>query len=288
MVRGRMLTLLFGSAMLVWGAAPTEAVATRGRVEHGPAPRLERPSQTTTAEVDELLELSPLRAQLEALAGGIHAQLREAHGELDAHDRAVVDRVAARHFDSGILFARVRLALGRNVDEARLAAALTWYRSPLGRRITRHEITAFPTGRAEVISPSDERVALVQQLDERRGVSETALDVAMALMRSLARVADPLRPAHLRQSRDQLENQLTLARIQGFAPIKIACLQDMLLAYAELTDAELAAYLGFLESPAGQWYTGAMNEALVDAASVAAGLAAVDLVTLVPRLTESR
>src|SRR5437762_3220737 len=220
MVRGRMLTLLFGSAMLVWGAAPTEAVATRGLVEHGPAPRLERPSQTTTAEVDELLELSPLRAQLEALAGGIHAQLREAHGELDAHDRAVVDRVAARHFDSGILFARVRLALGRNVDEAR--------------------------------------------------------------------VADPLRPAHLRQSRDQLENQLTLARIQGFAPIKIACLQDMLLAYAELTDAELAAYLGFLESPAGQWYTGAMNEALVDAASVAAGLAAVDLVTLVPRLTESR
>ena len=288
MVRGRTLTLLFGGAMLVWGVAPTEAVTPRGLVERGPAPRLERPSQTTIADVDELLELSPLRAQLEALAGGINAQLREAHGQLDAHDRGVVDRVAARHFDSGILFARVRLALGRNVDPARLDATLAWYRSPLGRRITRHEIAAFLAGRAAVVSPSDERVALVQLLDERRGVSETALDVAMALMRSLARVAEPLRPAHLRVSRDQLESQLTLARIQGFTPIRIACLQDMLLAYAELTDAELTAYLEFLESPAGQWYTGAMNEAVVDAASVAAGLAAVELVTLVPRLTESR
>ncbi len=288
MVLGRTLMLLFGGAMLVWGAGPTEAVAPRGIVERGPAPRLVPPSQATSTAVDELLELSPLRAQLEALAGGIRAQLREAHGELDAHDRAVVDQIAGRHFDSGILFARVRLALGRNVDPARLDATLAWHRSPLGRRITRREIVAFPAGRAVVVSPSDERVALVQQLDERRGVSETALDVTMALMRSLARVAEPLRPAHLRHTRNQLESQLTLARIQGFVPIKIGCLQDMLLAYAELTDAELAAYLGFLESPAGQWYTGAMNEAVVDAASVAAGLAAVELVTLVPRLTESR
>jgi hypothetical protein len=288
MIRGRTLSLLLGGVVLVWGAGPIEAVAPRGVVEGGPAPRLERPSQTTSKAVDELLELSPLRAQLEALAAGIRAQLREAHGELDAHDHAVVDRVAARHFDRGILFARVRLALGRNVDPARLDATLAWHRSPLGRRITRHELEAFPEGRAVVVSPSDERVALVQQLDERRGVSETALDVAMALMRSLARVADPLRPAHLRHTSNQLESQLTVARIQGFAPIKIACLQEMLLAYAELTDAELAAYLGFLESPAGQWYTGAMNEALVDAASVAAALAAVELVILVPRLTESR
>lgn len=287
MVRGRTLFLLLG-ATLVWGAGPSEAVAPRGVMERGPVPRLERPSQTTSAAVDELLELSPLRAQLEALVEGVRAQLWEAHGELDTHDRAVVDRVAARHFDNGILFARVRLALGRNVDPARLDATLAWYRSPLGRRITRREIAVFPAGRGLLVSPSDERVALVQQLDERRGVSETVLDVAMALMRSLARVAEPLRPTHLRHTPDQLESQLMLARIQGFTPIRIACLQEMLLAYAELTDAELAAYLEFLESPAGQWYTGAMNEALVDAASVAAGLAAVELVTLVPRLSERR
>src|SRR5437763_1334999 len=168
MVRGRMLTLLFGSAMLVWGAAPTEAVATRGLVEHGPAPRLERPSQTTTAEVDELLELSRLRAQLAALAGGIHAQLREPHGEGGARDRAG--------------------------------------------------------------------------------------------------------PAPRLQPRDTLPNQPTLARSRRLAPINIAPLHHILLAQAELAGAELAAHLGSLESPAGQWYTGALNEALVDAASVAAGL----------------
>jgi hypothetical protein len=288
MVRGWWtLSLLFG-ATLVWGACPTEADVPRGAEERGPALRLEGPSEATSAAVDELLELFRLRTRLEALAGNIRAQLTEVHEGLDAHDRAVVDRITARHFDAGILFSRIRLALGRNVDPLRLDAALAWYRSPLGRRITRHEIAAISAERAVVPSPSDERITLVQQLDERGGASETALDIAMALLRSVVRAAEPLRPAHLRLTPDQLEAQLTLARIQGLTPIRIACLQQMLLAYGELADVELAEYLRFVESPAGQWYAAAMNQAVVDATSVAAALAAVELVTLVPRLSESR
>lgn len=287
MVRGWTLSLLCG-ATLVWGAGSTDAAVLRGAVERGPAPRLERPSNTTGAAVDELLELSGLRAQLGALALGIRAELQELRPGLDARDRVGMDRIAARHFDPGMLYARVRLELGRRVDRAKLGAALAWYRSPLGRRITRHEVAAISAERGATPLPSDERLALVQRLDERGGASETTLDVAMTLVRSLARSSAPRRPAHLRLTSDQVEERIRLARIEGLTPIRIACLQHMLFAYRELTDVELAGYVRFVESPAGQWYVEAMNRALVDAAGVAAELATVELVTLVPDLSESR
>lgn len=287
MVRGWTLSLLCG-ATLVWGAGSTDAAVLRGAVERGPAPRLERPSNTTGAAVDELLELSGLRAQLGALALGIRAELQELRPGLDARDRVGMDRIAARHFDPGMLYARVRLELGRRVDRAKLGAALAWYRSPLGRRITRHEVAAISAERGATPPPSDERLALVQRLDERGGASETTLDVAMTLVRSLARSSAPRRPARLRLTSDQVEERIRLARIEGLTPIRIACLQHMLFAYRELTDVELAGYVRFVESPAGQWYVEAMNRALVDAAGVAAELATVELVTLVPDLSESR
>jgi hypothetical protein len=254
-------------------------------VEPALAARVERPSETTTAAVDELLELAGLRAQLGALAAGIRAQLQAARGRLSPEDLATVDRIAARHFDAETLYARIRLELGRHVNAAGLAQALEWYRSPLGRRITRAEVAALTAERDTIPWPSENRVALVQELDERGGAAETALDVAIALARGLARAAEPVRPAHLRLSPEHLEAQLAQARTETLAPTRIACLQNMLFSYRDLPDAELAEYVRFVESRAGQWYVTTMHQALVDAAGVAAELTASELVTLLPPLT---
>ena len=284
MVRGWRLLLLIG-ATLAWGTGPGEASVPLGSDERGPATRLERPTEATSAAVDELLELSGLRPQLDALAAGIRAQLQLAQGRLSSQDSAMVDRIAARHFGAEMLFARMRMEIGRHVDAARLAQALDWYRSPLGRRTTRAEVAAITAERDTIPWPSEERVALVQRLDERGGASETALDVAMVLVRSLTRAAEPVRPAHLRLTSDQLESQLARARTEALAPVRIACLQNMLFAYRGLDDAELAEYVRFVDSGAGQWYVTSMNQALVDAIGVAAELVAVEFVTLLPHIT---
>lgn len=285
MVRGWTLLVMLGAA-LVSSAGPAAAAvppAAAGRVPAGP----ERPSTVTTAAVDELLDLSGLRVQLEALSDGIRARFRSHEGRLSAQDRATIDRIATRHFGAETLYARIRLELGRSQDAARLEEALAWYRSPLGRRLTRVELEALTPGaeRAGMPLPSDERIALVQRLDESGGASETALDVAMALVRSLARAADPFRPAQRRLGPAELESLIARVRTEALTPIKIACLQNMLLAYGELHDAELGEYVRFVESRAGRWSTATMNTALVSAVSVAAELAAVELVTLVPQLS---
>jgi hypothetical protein len=284
MSRNQAFVGVLGAALFV-ASGPALGALPHGGIAR-PAARVERPSEATSAAVDELLEVSALRAHLDAIAGGIRAQLQT--GGLGARDRALVERIAARHFDAEMLYARLRVEVGRNVETGRLDAALAWYRSPLGRRITRHEVAAIAGGRAGAPVPSEARIELVQRLDERGGASETALDVAMALARSLARAAEPLRPAHLRLTPDQLEDRLARARTEALAPIRITCLGNMLFAYRELSDDELAEYVRFVESPAGQWYAATLNQALVDAASVAAELAAVELLTLVPHLTGDR
>lgn len=252
-----------------------------------PAVRVERPSATTTAAVDELLDLSGLKVQLAAISAGIRVQFLGTRSGLSAQDLVVIDRIAARHFSAEMLYARMRLELERGVDSGRLEGALAWYRSPLGRRITRAELAALASAGEEVSIPwpSDVRIELIQRLDATGGAAETAVDVTLAIVRSLTRALDPFRSAHLRQSPDQLEARLARVRVEALAPVRIACLQNMLFAYRDLDDAELGEYVRFMESAAGQWYATTMNDALVSAVGVAAELAAVELVMLLPQLS---
>ncbi len=274
-------------AALVGSAGSAAAAFARGQTPMAPAARVERPSVATTAAVDELLELSGLAIQLDAISTGIRVDFFGAPGRLSAQDRAVIGRIAARHFAAEMLYARMRFELERSPDAARLAEALAWYRSPLGRRITRAEIGA-PASAGEGASipwPSEARIDLVQRLDVSGGASDTSLEMTMALLRSLARALEPFRPAHLRRTSNELEDRIARIRTEAQAPVRIACLQNMLFAYRGLNDAELAEYVRFMESTAGQWYAATMNGALVGAVNVAAELAAVELVTLLPQLS---
>ena len=287
MVGRTIRSLVVVIAMLVGGAGAAAAALAPAPSHAAPTARVERPSVATTAAVDELLELSGLTIQLEAISIGIRVQFFGAPGRLSAQDRAVIDRIAARHFSAEMLYTRMRLELERSVDATRVAEALAWYRSPLGRRITRAEIGALASAGedASIPWPSDARIDLVQRLDASGGASDTALEMTMALFRSFTRALEPFRPAHLRQTADQLEDRIARIRTETQAPVRIACLQNMLFAYRGLGDAELAEYAGFMESRAGQWYAASMNGALLSAVSVAAELAAVELVTLLPQLS---
>ena len=287
MVGRTIRSLVVVIAMLVGGAGAAAAALAPAPSHAAPTARVERPSVATTAAVDELLELSGLTIQLEAISIGIRVQFFGAPGRLSAQDRAVIDRIAARHFSAEMLYTRMRLELERSVDTGRLEGALAWYRSPLGRRITRAELAALASAGEEVSIPwpSDERIELIQRLDATGGAAETAVDVTLAIVRSLTRALDPFRSAHLRQAPDELEARLASVRVEALAPIRIACLQNMLFAYRDLDDAELGEYARFMESAAGQWYATTMNGALVSAVVVASELAAVDLVTLLPQLS---
>ena len=286
MVRGRTLYAML-AATLAWGANASHAAAPSKDAERGPASRLERPSEITRAAVDELLDLSGLKARLATIAAGLRAQLH--YSGLTPQEHATVERVAARYLGAEMLYARTRLAVGSAVNVATATAALEWYRSPLGRRVVEAELDVPPGSPPVVMEPpSAERLVLIERIDEAGGASEAALDITMILARSLARAADQILPVHERLGPERLEQRIAGARFAAFAEARRACFVNMLVAYRGLADAELAAYVRWVESSPGRWFIEALNRAIVDAVSLGAELAAVELVTFLPQTVRDR
>jgi|SRR5882672_2068147 len=289
MAREWTMLAALGTVLIFSGSPATASVSNSGSDARGvTAPGAVSADQR--GDLDELLERSGLRVQLESLAAGVRVQFLRGQGRISSQDRATIDRIASTNFDADAIYSRIKLEFERNLDADKLADALTWYRSPLGKRITGLELMALALESGldnvsiERKQASHERIALVERLDAVGGASETTVDVTLSIVRSLTRAFQPVLPVSARVSNAQLEEQIARARSRTLEQIRSACLVSMLLAYRSLTDQELAAYVRFAESEAGHWYMSVMNSALLAAVDVAAAATAGELATAVPRV----
>lgn len=287
MVRKLTILVVLGATFIASGDAAAAAVshADDARVAAArPAP----PAEAEKAALDNLLERSGLRVQLESLSAGVRVQFLRG-GRLTAEDRLTIDRIVSARFAAETLYARIRLEFERSLDGAKLAKALEWYDSPLGRRITGLELAALvssgvPDANLDAEGTSLRRVALLERLDAGGAASETTVDITMAILRSPTRAFQPVLPALARLSSSQLESELTRARNRALEQIRRACMRTMLFAYRELSDGELDRYVQFVESEAGHWHMSVMNSTLLTAIDAAAEATAAELVAAVPQL----
>jgi hypothetical protein len=287
MVRELTALAVLGATFIASGG-PAAAAVSRAHDARAGVARQDRPSEAEQVVLDHLLERSGLRVQLESLSAGVRVQFLRG-GRPNGQDRLTIDRIVSERFAAEALYARIRLEFERSVDGAKLAKALEWYDSPLGRRITGLELAALvsngePDADLYAESTSLRRVTLLERLDAGGAASETTVDITMAIVRSLTRAFQPVLPAVARLSRSQLEAELTQTRNRALEQIRRACMVTMLFAYRELSDGELDQYVQFVESEAGQWHMSVMNSTLLTAIDAAAEATAAELVTAVPEL----
>jgi PIN domain nuclease of toxin-antitoxin system len=287
MVRRLVVLAVLGTGFVAAAAQTTAAVSRPddSRAVTGS----ERQSETDTRALDTLLERSGLRVQLESLSAGVRVQFLLGQGRLSGEDRLTIDRIVSQRFSAGSLYARMRLEFEKNLESAKLAKALEWYGSPLGKRITGLELASLipdggPAPDFEKVRPSERRLDLLRRLDSGGGASDTTVDVTMAIVGSLTRAFQPALPAVARLSPGQLEHELTQVRNLTLERIRRACLLNMLAAYRDLTDDELEQYVRFVESEGGQWYMSVMNGTLLIAVDAAAEATATELAAAVPQL----
>ena len=287
MARGSAVAAALGAILAsstITAAAPVEH--DRGARVTTPAdPRAEVPA------LDELLDRSGLKAQLQSLTAGIRAQFVRAHRRQSSQDRITIDRIVAEHFAPETLHTKIRLEFLRNVEPGRLEKALAWYDSPLGKRVVGQELAALvAAGGPEAVAdlernrPSPRRLDLIERLDEGGGASETTVDITVAIVRSLTVAFQPGLPAVAGLSRAQLDKQIARARNRTLEDMRRLCRVSMLLAYRNLSDDELEQYVRFVESDAGRWYLSVLNSALLAAVGAAADATAAELATAVPQL----
>ena len=287
MTRGSVAVAVLGAMLASSGIA---AAATVQR--DGSAGAVAHPDHQSEARaLDELLERSGLRVQLDSLTAGIRAQFLRAHRRQSSQDRITIDRIVAGRFAADALYARIKAEFQRGLESGRLEKALAWYDSPLGKRITGQELAALvAAGGPEAVAdlernrPSSRRIELLERLDTGSGASETTVDVTVAIVRSLTRAFQPGLPAVADLTRGHLDQQIAQARNRTLEDMRRVCLVSMLLAYRGLSDEELDQYVQFVESEAGHWYMGVMNGALLTAVDAAAEATAAELATALPQL----
>src|SRR5262249_8782585 len=184
-----------------WAAAPPRgaalasgalAAAAPGGHERGARVTAPADPRAGAQALDELLDRSGLKAQLQSLTAGIRAQFVRAHRRQSGQDRITIDRIVAERFAAETLHTKITLEFLRNIEPGRLEKALAWYDSPLGKRIVGQELAALvAAGGPEAVAdlernrPSQRRLDLIERLDEGGGASETTVDVTVAIVRSL-------------------------------------------------------------------------------------------------------
>src|SRR5216117_2943675 len=181
-------TVLIFSGSPATASVPNSGSDARGVTAAGPVSGAER------SGLDELLERSGLRVQLEGLAAGVRVQFLRGQGRISSQDRATIDRIASTNFDADAIYSRIKLEFERNLDAEKLAGALAWYRSPLGKRITALELMAlaFEKGWDSAVSierkqASLQRIALVERPQPDPRVPARAARVGPRQQRSARR-----------------------------------------------------------------------------------------------------
>jgi hypothetical protein len=250
------------------------------------------PRRPVHPAVDELLDLSGLKYQVQIMALQTREQLDSNLGGLEGRDRESVDRITGRAFRPETFYAVIREEFSQHVDEKRLRDVLIWYRSPVGQRITRLEVAFSASDRERELQefvaglatnqPSSARVALMQRLDGAGGVTESSVDLFVAVTQALARVADPHLPPARRLKPGQLESQARQIRLQLQEAFRQVNMVTLLYIYRSLDDGEVRRYIEFLESEAGGWFAAASRRTVIQTVATTVARTAGDIMRVVP------
>ena len=263
--------------------APRAAVSTTGASVPASGPR---------TSVDELLELSGLKAQLPMLLSSLAGEFRPRKGRMSPRDEAAIERVLAQVFRPQTVYASIRADVEKHVDGPKMASAAAWLRSPLGRKITAIEIgSASPANGPKVMELAQSlkthpappaRADLVQRLEWVSGTSELTLDIIATMTRNTQKAISAVAPPERRLRSGQIERQSAEARASSAAGVRQQTFVSLLYTYRAIDDRELEQYIAFEASDAGRWYSTITKHAFLRTLDDVLGPGMLELVKAVP------
>jgi hypothetical protein len=260
-----------------------------------PAPRAAAPAaprRPVHQAASELIELCGLKDQVKAVALQARRHVQDNLGHLEPRDVKNVEAITARTLDPERLVRAIVDEFSQLIDDTKIADVRTWYRSPLGRKITELEVRASSEDRQRQLAafvaewrvkpPAAARVAMIQRLDAASGTTELSVDMVVGITQAIVRVADPYLPPERRLKAGQLEaqaRQIRLATLERFRQGNTVALLHL---FRDVPDGELTSYIRFLETEAGAWLGGAVRRSMVEALAGAVAGTVTDLVRVVP------
>jgi hypothetical protein len=240
-----------------------------------PAPPPAPAATGREGQVDEILELSGLKRQVQRMPAEIQMRLQQQRAQSprpETHDR--VAQAFARAFTEDALAARMRAVMVARFDPVQAEAFVTWLRGPVSRRLNEVEAAAeSPAGQQELaryaqtlqkVPPPPDRAALARRVVEATSVVDVTLDVLFAMARVSARAVDAAQPPEKRLKPGQLDAQIRAAREKAYEPLRVSAVISVLYTYRALPAEDLDAYATFYATPPARWFIASIRHALVE------------------------
>lgn len=225
--------------------------------------------------IDRVLQLSGAKKQLEEIPDYFDAQSVQYQTKMKPEVYTKVRQIMEDAFRSETLYQAVVNYFKDNFDRQKLITVLDWLEFPLTKKMSQLEVESSSVEAIQEMKkfaaglqnnpPTQERLALVQELDKVVGASDTAVGAMLAMYQTLIKTMNPFFPPEEQLKEGQLEEQLNKAKMQLQSVSKDNTLISFLYTYRSVSDDELRRYIDFYKTDTGSWFTKMANEALIKA-----------------------
>jgi len=223
--------------------------------------------------VARYIELSGLGEMLASVPGYFDALAsQKSLTSKNSEDEQKVYRMLEESFDVRQAEKDLSAFLLASTDEPYLRDMLRWLESPLARKITREETNASGAeSRAEMLRyladlqdnpPSQQRIELIQGVEQATHMAELTADILIEVMMGMLEATNAALPADRQGVPEEAYREIDGLRTTIESGLREQMVLESYYTYRNITDAELAAYIGFYETDLGQTEIEKTGEAL--------------------------
>ena len=199
-------------------------------------------------------------AGVDQTAYKIDAQLfdhRFNQSELPVEQITMLKNILQRVYQPEEWLEAIRHRMLRDYSPQYMNALQKWYRSPLGKKIVQAELDDLTQGMTQkkagfiddlqIYPPRENRLQMVEKLEQTVGMTDYTMDTLMMLFRTLYPFNDQFKGKSPRTVSREIRDDL-------YDPLREQILQSFLYKFRHLSDPEFSQYIKFATSNAGKWF----------------------------------
>ena len=204
--------------------------------------------------VDEMLLTFP--DQIEAMS----AQRLLTSEQPDLEKKITI--IMTESFDVRLAEQNIYSYLLKNTDINFLANLTQWFETPLAQKIKEEEISSYgPDSQAELLHyiaelqtnpPSENRIAIIQELEKTTSLSELSANIAIEMMRGMFESFELALPEDKRQAMGNIEEEIRKIKPMIQESLRQQMILSSFYAYKNISNEELIKYIEFYKSNTGK------------------------------------
>ena len=227
-------------------------------------------SWETQVASQDLIQALRIKEELDLVVPKSIEQFEQSRSALTPAQYASIVAAFSRVFDPNALLQEISTAVARDLEAADRKAAVAFYRSLVGQKISAAQVASATGGKAlyemyrtqlQTRPPLPHRVVWLNKIDRALGATELSAEIANMSAVATATALDALLPPDERLGEAIIRQQVALLRPQMMAAVHTEMNIWLLFTYRSLVDPELRYFLDFLESESGKKVHGVINQA---------------------------